>query len=63
MHTGPVPGDYTSDERPVPNAQCIRCRSTKVVYRSWESSDQAYDDTKYRCLDCNHTWWVESIDS
>ena len=34
----------------------------KVQYRSWESSDGAYEDYQYRC-EAGHTWWIDGIDS
>lgn len=34
----------------------------KVKYRSWESSDGAYEDYQYRCEN-GHVWWIDGIDS
>lgn len=39
----------------------MKC-GAKVQYRSWESSDGAYEDYQYRC-DNGHTWWIDGIDS
>jgi len=41
---------------------CRKCGG-HVKYRVWESSDGAYEDYKYRCDDCGHSWWVDGIDS
>jgi hypothetical protein len=41
---------------------CRKCDSTNVVYRIWESSDGAYEDINYHCLDCGYGWWVDGSD-
>jgi hypothetical protein len=33
-----------------------------VQYRSWESSDGAYEDYQFRCAR-GHMWWIDGIDS
>lgn len=68
IHTGPVKGDYTADGwKPTadtnPDFKCPKCRSNRVYFRMWESSDGAYDDIHYECEECKHNWWVEGIDS
>jgi DNA-directed RNA polymerase subunit M/transcription elongation factor TFIIS len=62
IHTGPVPGSFTGDkiESPTP---CRRCAAVAVSYRTWESSDGAYEDRKYRCAHCGHEWWIEGPDA
>jgi DNA-directed RNA polymerase subunit M/transcription elongation factor TFIIS len=58
-----IPGGFTSDWRMVTHGTCPKCRSDQIAYRLWESSDEAYEDYRYRCLDCGHDWWVDGIDS
>jgi hypothetical protein len=43
---------------------CPKCGG-HVEARLWESSDGAYEDWQFRCVepDCRHTWWVDGIDS
>lgn len=66
MHTGPVPGKYTSNWEKCnitnPRFRC-RCGSKNIMFRLWESSCGGYDDVNYKCLDCERVWWVESSDS
>lgn len=38
------------------------CGSNKIEYRKPEN-DGCFDDTQYKCLSCNRTWWVDGIDS
>lgn len=63
MHTGPVPGEFKNDWKPVVMAgfTCRKCNGL-LEYRNWESSCGGYDDTNYRCTGCGHSWWVESSD-
>jgi predicted SprT family Zn-dependent metalloprotease len=63
MHTGPVPGEYTSEWKATGYSFKCKCGSTNVVWRAWESHCGGYDDVQYKCLDCNKKWWVESSDS
>lgn len=42
---------------------CVKCDSTKIKYRLWESSDGGHEDIQYKCLSCNHHWWVEGCDA
>ncbi len=51
-------GDPEKSERP-----CRKCKGTNVTVKEWESSCGGYLDYKYACDDCNHTWWVDGIDS
>lgn len=63
MHTGPVPGEHTGDERPT-DRTCRRCKRTgHVTVRTWESSDGAYDDEECTCTACGLRWWVEGPDA
>ena len=67
MHTGPVPGDFETDWHPTkevnPGYKCRECGSNNIWFRMWESGDGAYEDIKYECRECNHTWWIEGSDS
>jgi DNA-directed RNA polymerase subunit M/transcription elongation factor TFIIS len=38
---------------------CRKCRSDEIEYYE---SDGDYEDTRYMCKDCNHSWWVEGSD-
>lgn len=42
---------------------CAKCNSLNVECRRVDSSDGAYEDWNYRCMDCNNYWWVDGIDS
>lgn len=46
-----------------PHTPCRQCPATAVEYRTWESSDGAYEDYQYRCRRCGATWWVDGIDA
>lgn len=52
-----IPTGYTATDWP-----CKKCRSTHVAERCDESSDGAYEDYHFMCLDCGHSWWEESSD-
>lgn len=45
-----------------PRFKC-KCGSKKIKYRIHESSDGGHEDINYKCLECNHSWWVDGIDS
>jgi transposase len=63
IHTGPVPGTFTSEWKPSPQ-RCHHCgKSGDVEYRDWESSDGAFEDTQYQCQRCGKRWWVEGPDA
>lgn len=59
----PYIGDWkpTKDENPV--FKCRGCDSNDILYIRWESSDEAHEDIKYHCQNCQRVWWVEGIDS
>jgi DNA-directed RNA polymerase subunit M/transcription elongation factor TFIIS len=59
----PVPGNYTSKWAPALIGVCPKCRSSEIVYRVWESDDGAFEDTRFRCLDCAYDWWVDGSDA
>jgi DNA-directed RNA polymerase subunit M/transcription elongation factor TFIIS len=66
MHTGPVPGKYVSDWKPIStltNFECQKCSSKEVIYRVWESDDGGYEDVHYKCKTCGKSWWYESDDA
>ena len=52
-----APPGYTMTDWP-----CKKCGSIHVAERCDESSDGAYEDWHFRCLDCGHDWWEESSD-
>lgn len=56
-------GEFAGWSAPEPR-QCPGCKAeVPVRYRSWESSDGAYEDYQYRCEPAGHVWWVDGIDS
>jgi hypothetical protein len=61
VHTGPVPGEFTTDWVETSIA-CPKCRQRTVRRRTWESSCGGYEDHQFRCT-CGETWWIESSDS
>lgn len=66
LNLTPVPGDYVHDWRklfPIDGDECRKCGKSAVEYRSWESSDGAFEDTHYRCTACGSDWWVDGPDA
>lgn len=66
-HTGPMSdseGDF-GVWKPIVMAdfKCRKCSGHNINYRSWDSSCGGYEDQQFKCLDCNHTWWVEGPDA
>lgn len=68
MHTGPMSedqGNFNDSWKPC-DSTCRKCgKAGMVFYDIWESSDGAYEDFKYECLQpgCGATWWVEGPDA
>jgi hypothetical protein len=64
-HTGPLPesaGEFTKEA--IAKRWCGRClQSTSHKLQVWESTDGAYEDEKYTCLECGRVHWVDGIDS
>lgn len=64
-HTGPLPesaGEFTSAE--IVTVWCERCKQSRSHrLQVWESSDGAYEDEKYTCLECGRVHWVDGCDS
>ena len=54
-------GEFTHTEHHA--GQCSQCGSHQVQCQTWESSDDAYEDYKYKCLDCGYVWWVDGPDA
>ena len=52
---------YTSDWVLTDECRCPICFG-KVETIMWESDDGAHEDAKYRCLDCQHVWWIDGPD-
>ncbi len=44
--------------------KCQKC-GYSLTYRVWESSCGGYEDYYYTCQneECNHTFWIDGIDS
>lgn len=51
-----------SAETHLPDADCIMCETGSIYFRTWDSHDGAYSDTKYRCNSCGTVWWVDGDD-
>ena len=51
-------GGHFTDEtwQHADRVRCPKCFAP-TEYRGWESDDGGFEDTKYRCVDCEHTWW------
>jgi len=45
------------------DSKCRACGKSEVTYYVWESSCGGYEDYKFTCHACGHTWWVDGIDS
>lgn len=61
---GIVHGEYEGVWIPVEGAgRCRRCKGP-IEYRKWVSSDGAYEDYHFRCIElkCLHEWWVDGDD-
>jgi RecJ-like exonuclease len=57
---------FETDWTPVPDATvpCRKCGEPGgIEVREWESSCGGYDDYKYRCNNCNSSWWIEGPDA
>ncbi len=63
MHTGPVPGRFTDEADKLVDWPCKRCKYPQTEQRLWESSDGAYEDYKFTCPNCGHSWWEEGADA
>ena len=53
-------GEFTKND--VSKRPCHKCGG-EVRVRLWESSCGGYEDEKYTCAKCRHTWWVEGPDA
>jgi DNA-directed RNA polymerase subunit M/transcription elongation factor TFIIS len=42
---------------------CVKCGEKTAECKPWQSSCGGYEDEKYTCSNCGHSWWVEGIDS
>lgn len=62
MHTGSIPGDFTSDKKKS-NLKCFKCGSDAVWYQKWESECGGYEDYQYECHLCGKIWWIEGSDA
>lgn len=61
MPDKPVPGDMKPGYEV--SLRCRKCPSTRVLCEPWESSCGGWEDYRYTCKECGHTWWVDGIDS
>ena len=63
MHDKPLSesaGEFTSSD--YSSRPCPKCGG-RVKVSVWESSDGAYEDLKFACEKCAHTWWVDGPDA
>ena len=54
-------GEFAKEQQA--SIPCRKCKSIYVMVKSWDSSCGGYTDYKYRCLDCEHTWWIDGADA
>lgn len=62
-HTEPMPetsGEFTTSK--LSKRPCPQCGGP-VHVELWESSCGGYEDEKYTCTTCHHTWWVDGPDA
>ena len=63
-HTGHMKeSDGTLGEWKKSSHPCPKCGSDEHYYRSWESSDGAYEDEKHHCFACGDTQWIDGPDA
>lgn len=43
--------------------RCPKCKITSAKRHDWKSSCGGYEDARYHCLACGHTWWIEGADA
>lgn len=54
----PYVGQWKPDE-----GGCKYCGEEGTIqYIEWESSCGGYEDFKYRCINCEKTWWIDGAD-
>jgi hypothetical protein len=53
----------TFGDEKVASCKCRKCGGGPVHEKCWESSCGGYENFKYTCQACGHSWWVEGIDS
>jgi predicted SprT family Zn-dependent metalloprotease len=64
MHTKEM-SEFDGDFSPPSEEKytCYKCKQKAVTCQKWESSCGGYEDYKYECKACGHSWWVEGPDS
>lgn len=63
MHVKPMAehdGTFNPSKKLYP---CPKCHKETLECRIWESSCGGYEDYKYDCRSCGHSYWVDGIDS
>ena len=63
LNLTPVPGEYAHDWHRIHGGECRYCGADAVRYRTWESSDGAFEDIHYQCLACGSEWWIDGPDA
>jgi transposase-like protein len=55
-------GEFGEEQKT--DRKCPKCGSS-MTEKLWESSDGAYEDWKYTCVnkDCGYYFWIEGPDS
>jgi len=59
----PVKFDEPDEWKSANILKCRRCNVADVKYRTHTSSCGGWDDDEFRCFSCQHTWWVDGVDS
>ena len=65
MHTKPMEDSEGTfgDKWETVEGICPKCAGANISCTMWESNDGAYEDYKYRCNVCQHTWWIDGPDA
>jgi DNA-directed RNA polymerase subunit M/transcription elongation factor TFIIS len=65
MHTKPMnENEGVFEDEKIVFWFCPNCKQERALSKQvWESSCGGYEDHKYRCMECGHSWWVDGIDS
>lgn len=64
MHTKPMAETEGTFRAPEPTKYtCRKCGKREATCATWDSSCGGYEDDKYTCGACGHSWWVEGPDS
>ncbi|KKM92532.1 hypothetical protein LCGC14_1217610 [marine sediment metagenome] len=43
--------------------KCPKCSNKNLVHRIWDPHCGGYTDWQYKCIECEHVWWIDGPDS